>query len=121
MRSKAGFLESKLLYGLRLRAKDVTTLSIRLANFTFFESTLFHKVLTDFPLCDQLQKLIRGQCQHPEHQVRHDLARSPHADLPPPELILQAAIHAFNERAFSIAVRFRPTQLAGNSRCDLAL
>ena len=89
-------MESKLLYGLRLRAKDVTSLSIRLANFTFFESTLLYKVLTDFSLCYQLQKLIRGQRQHPEHQMRHNLARPPHADLPPSELILQPAIHSLD-------------------------
>ena len=49
-----------------------------------------------FPLRGEPQKLIDGQRQHSEHQMRHDLARAPHADLSPAELIFQAAIHAFN-------------------------
>src|ERR1035438_3147288 len=94
---KAGSLESKVLYGLRPRRKGVTILSIRLPNFTFFKIALHNKVLITYFLGGELQKLIGSQRQHSEHQMRHDLARAPHADLPSSKLILQATIHSLDQ------------------------
>src|ERR1035437_2747402 len=119
---KAGSLESKVLYGLRPRRKGVTVLSIRLPNFTFFKIALHNKVLITYFLGGELQKLIGSQRQHSEHQMRHDLARAPHADLPSSKLILQATIHSLDQSAFPIAIGFRPAQfLLWRLRQNLAL
>src|ERR1039458_9271348 len=74
------------------------------SKFHFFKIALHNKVLITYFLGGELQKLIGSQRQHSEHQMRHDLARAPHADLPSSKLILQATIHSLDQSAFPIAI-----------------
>src|SRR2546428_8502601 len=55
--------------------------------------------------------LIHGQSYNSEHQMRHHLRRSAHANVPASELILNTGVDAFAHGALFVALLLRPTQL----------
>ena len=58
-------------------------------------------------LGDEAHQLIRREREHSEHAVAHHLRSAADADMAAAELVLEAAVDAFNRSAFVIANGFR--------------
>jgi hypothetical protein len=74
--------------------------------------------------CSKSQPWIDRQGQHPEHQMRHHLGRTPYPYMAGSEFILEPRIDPLTHRALFVSVLLRPRQLrrvVNKSTCPLLL
>ena len=74
-------------------------------------------------LAGELEQLVDGESEQAEHQMRHDLAGSAHAQETSPEFIFQTAVDAFHHGALTEALLLggrKGKPLAGNASGSFA-